>query len=60
MKGLFFSVIFMLAPLTTLFAQDVVGKWKLSDGTAIVEVYREGDVYNGKIVWLQNIPEQCR
>ena len=54
MKGLFFSVIFMLAPLTTLFAQDVVGKWKLSDGTAIVEVYKDGDVYNGKIVWLQN------
>ena len=57
MKGLFFSVIFMLAPLTTLFAQDVVGKWKLSDGTAIVEVYKDGDVYNGKIVWLQNPTE---
>ena len=54
MKGLIFSIIFMLAPLSTLFAQDVVGKWKLSDGTAIVEVYQDGDVYNGKIVWLQN------
>ena len=47
----------MLAPLTTIFAQDVVGKWKLSDGTAIVEVYQQGDVYNGKIVWLQNPTE---
>jgi uncharacterized protein (DUF2147 family) len=34
-------------------AQDVIGKWKLEDGTAIVEVYKVGNVYNGKIVWLQ-------
>ena len=42
----------MLAPIAAAFAQDVVGKWKLEDGTAIVEVYKSGDVYNGKIVWL--------
>lgn len=42
----------MLAPLAAAFAQDVVGKWKLEDGTAIVEVYKAGDSYNGKIVWL--------
>lgn len=35
------------------FAQDVVGKWKLDDGSAIVEVYKAGDCYNGKIVWLE-------
>ena len=34
-------------------AQDVLGKWKLEDGTAIVEVYKSGDAFNGKIVWLQ-------
>ena len=45
------------APLTALLAEDVVGKWKLSDGSAIVEVYQNGDVYNGKIVWLQNPTE---
>lgn len=33
-------------------AQDVIGKWKLEDGSAIVEVYKAGDNYNGKIVWL--------
>lgn len=33
-------------------AQDVLGKWKLEDGTAIVEVYKSGDCFNGKIVWL--------
>ena len=47
-------MIFMLMPLVAAFAQDVVGKWKLEDGTAIVEVYKSGDVYNGKIVWLKN------
>ena len=40
--------------MAAAFAQDVIGKWKLEDGTAIVEVYKSGDVYNGKIVWLQN------
>ena len=29
------------------------GKWKLADGTAIVEVYKNGDSFNGKIVWLE-------
>ena len=47
----------MLAPLVAALAQDVVGKWKLSDGTAIVEVYQEGNVFNGKIVWLKNPTE---
>ena len=50
-------MIFMLFPLMAAFAQDVVGKWKLEDGTAIVEVYKQGDVFNGKIVWLQNPTE---
>ena len=50
-------MILMLMPLVAAFAQDVVGKWKLEDGTAIVEVYKSGDVYNGKIVWLQKPTE---
>ena len=57
MKKIFISMILMLAPLASAFAQDVVGKWKLEDGTAIVEVYQQGDVYNGKIVWLQTPTE---
>ena len=52
MKRFLISAILMLAPLAAAFAQDVVGKWKLEDGTAIVEVYKSGDAYNGKIVWL--------
>ena len=54
MKKFFVSMMFMLAPLCAALAQDVVGKWKLEDGSAIVEVYRQGDVFNGKIVWLKN------
>ena len=57
MKKIFTSMIFMLAPLAASFAQDVVGKWKLEDGSAIVEVYQEGDVFNGKIVWLEKPTE---
>ena len=57
MKKIIFSMIFMLAPLAAAFAQDVVGKWKLEDGTAIVEVYKSGDAYNGKIVWLEKPTE---
>ena len=57
MKKLFVGMIFMLAPVCALLAQDVVGKWKLEDGTAIVEVYRQGDAFNGKIVWLQHPTE---
>ena len=57
MNKIFISMILMLAPRAAVFAQDVVGKWKLSDGTAIVEVYQQGDVYNGKIVWLEKPTE---
>ena len=57
MKKIIFSIILMLMPLGMAFAQDVVGKWKLEDGTAIVEVYKSGDAFNGKIVWLANPTE---
>lgn len=56
MKKIIVCMTVMLASLVT-HAQDVVGKWKLEDGTAIVEVYKQGDVFNGKIVWLQTPTE---
>ena len=56
MKKILIGMVIMLASIST-YAQDVVGKWKLEDGTAIVEVYKQGDVFNGKIVWLQNPTE---
>lgn len=57
MKKIFITVIFAMIPFIASYAQDVVGKWKLEDGSAIVEVYRQGDSFNGKIVWLQNPTE---
>ena len=53
MKKFFVSILFLLVPFLGMTAQDVVGKWKLESGTAIVEVYCQGEVFNGKIVWLQ-------
>lgn len=52
MKKLILSAGILLMSLLSASAQDVTGKWKLEDGTAIVEVYKSGDSYNGKIVWL--------
>ena len=57
MKKIILSIIALALPLSAAFAQDVLGKWKLEDGTAIVEVYQNGDVYNGKIVWLEKPTE---
>ena len=54
MRKLFIAMLLVLAPLSAARAQEVAGKWKLSDGSAIVEVYQDGDIYNGKIVWLKN------
>ena len=56
MKKIFIAMIVMCASLSA-YAQDVVGKWKLEDGTAIVEVYQQGEAFNGKIVWLQDPTE---
>lgn len=52
MKRFFAIIVMMLAAASLMSAQDILGKWKLEDGSAIVEVYQAGDDYNGKIVWL--------
>ena len=57
MKKFILTLAMLAMPLAAAFAQDVIGKWKLEDGTAIVEVYKQGEVYNGKIVWLQTPAE---
>lgn len=53
MKKILISIVFAIIPFVGCFAQDVIGKWKLEDGSAIVEVYKQGDSFNGKIVWLE-------
>jgi uncharacterized protein (DUF2147 family) len=57
MKKIFLSMVMMTLAAAAVSAQDVIGKWKLDDGSAIVEVYRSGDSFNGKIVWLEKPTE---
>lgn len=57
MKKIILSIIALVMPIASALAQDVIGKWKLEDGSAIVEVYKSGDSFNGKIVWLEKPTE---
>lgn len=57
MRRMILAIICMMIPAFAAMAQDVIGKWKLETGTAIVEVYKSGDVFNGKIVWLNEPTE---
>jgi uncharacterized protein (DUF2147 family) len=34
-------------------ADDVVGLWKNGEGTGIVQIYKSGSKYYGRIVWLK-------
>lgn len=53
----------LLATSAFLLKQDnpdaVAGVWKTGEGTAMVRIYKNGDKYQGKIVWLKepNDPE---
>lgn len=40
---------------TTAWAQDnqILGKWVNDEQNIVLEIYREGDNYNGKIAWQQ-------
>lgn len=55
------KILLYLLPLlfTHVFAQtadpDVIaGSWLTASGKAIVKIYKEGNVYNGRITWLKN------
>lgn len=53
MKKFILSIIAAIFPIVSVSAQDVIGKWKLDDGSAVVEIYKDGESFNGKIIWLQ-------
>jgi uncharacterized protein (DUF2147 family) len=45
--------------LTGIFSQvpnadAITGSWLTASGKAIVKIYKEGNVYNGRITWLKN------
>ena len=47
MKKIFITVIFAMIPFIASYAQDVVGKWKLEDGSAIgYRLIRRAKGYN--------------
>ena len=54
MKRIILLLAVIVISMTAASAQNVLGKWKLEDGSAIVEVYKDGEAYNGKIVWLKD------
>lgn len=56
----FFASIFVVVLLTFSFGfryQDnpdaIVGVWKTGEGNAMVRIYKNGDKYQGKVVWLK-------
>jgi uncharacterized protein (DUF2147 family) len=38
---------------TSIGPDDIVGVWKTGEGTAMVRIYKNGDKYQGKVVWLK-------
>lgn len=48
-----FSSLFNAIVAQTPGADAVVGTWLTASGKAIVEIYKEGTKYNGKIIWLK-------
>ncbi len=67
MKKSIFTILstLVLFLLTTAFSKpadnpdSLVGVWKTGEGTAMVRIYKNGEKYQGKIVWLKepNDPE---
>jgi uncharacterized protein (DUF2147 family) len=50
---LFLSVLFFTTSVFAQKADDILGVWKNGEGTGMVQIYKKGEKYFGKIVWLQ-------
>ena len=53
---IFKTFVFILLSSITLLAQNadvVLGVWKNGEGAGMVQIYKKGDKYFGKIVWLK-------
>lgn len=53
MKHLFFSAIFCLGSLVTVAQNAILGTWWNEEKTSKIEVYKEGNKYFGKIIYLK-------
>lgn len=60
-----FSCLLAISTISTSYrfqqedSADIIGVWKTGEGNAIVRIYKNGEKYQGKIVWLKepNDPE---
>lgn len=52
MKNFIFSLLFIpfISPAQKN-ADDLIGKYMTAKNDAIIEIYKEGNIYNGKIIW---------
>jgi len=59
MKSLSIKLFFSVSLLFTLFSlkannpDALIGVWKTGEGNAMVRIYKNGDKFQGKIVWLK-------
>ena len=57
MKKLFLTVSVLLIAIVSSKAQDkddILGKWMSAHGSGQIEIYKDGDQYSGKLVWLKS------
>ena len=51
------GIIILLSTSSFHFKEDnpeaIVGVWKTGEGNALVRIYKNGDKYQGKVVWLK-------
>ncbi|MBC8173052.1 MAG: DUF2147 domain-containing protein [Chitinophagales bacterium] len=47
-----FSVLFAFSLSAQSYSDAIIGKWKSEDKKTVVEIYKQGNVYLGKIVWI--------
>jgi uncharacterized protein (DUF2147 family) len=52
------AVLFLIiAPSISVFAQkkeDILGKWLNSSGEGQIEIYKKGEKYYGKLIWIKD------
>ncbi len=59
-KRLWFSLLFLLTTVTAWANNPdaVLGVWKNGEGTGMVQIYKKGDKYFGRIVWLKVVNDE--
>jgi len=54
-QGIIFLLIFqsLSAQNRKSRADAIIGTWLMPDNEGIIEIYKDGNLYNGKIIWMQ-------